>query len=233
MSVKLRVFQEEMRRLIFPGAGRPEKSVLWGKDLPDRLGVYKNNTAANWVGTLDSDFPLTRGQFEAGEWERLGARFFLKHPASHWELNASLAPFTNFFSREKVKPYVKELADYEWHDLKIFIDRATVKKGLGVTNPTAVVRVYQHQIFFWVEAKTPKTKPPRQKPEVLVFFRDSQNTSHIMEADPLMILLLEHFKKPRARLEDLEPLRRKMLPQNQVPLEAALESLKEKELILV
>jgi len=29
---------------------------------------------------------------------------------------------------------VKELADYEWHDLKIFIDRAMVKRGAGTTN---------------------------------------------------------------------------------------------------
>src|SRR5439155_18238089 len=116
--------------------------------------------------------------------------------------------------------YVKELADYEWHDLKVFIDRSTTRKGSGFTNPTAVIRAYQHQIFFWVEAGAPPPKAPKQKPEVLVFYRDSKNTCHIQEADPLMILMMEHFRKPDARLEDLESIRRKMLPASQVSLKA-------------
>ena len=62
-----------------------------------------------------------------------------------------------------------------------------MRKRLGVTNPTALARVYRHQIFFWVEAGAPKGDPPSQKPEVLLFYRDSKNTSHIMEADPLML----------------------------------------------
>src|SRR5262249_54198597 len=129
-------------------------------------------------------------------------------------------------------PYVAELADYEWNDLKTFIDRSEVRKGMGVTNPTVVVRAYQHQIFYWADAGAPREKPPLQKPEVLLFYRDSKNTCHIQEADPLMILMLEHFKKPDAKADELEPVRRKMLPTNQVSLQTVLNTLQASELIL-
>ena len=143
-----------------------------------------------------------------------------------------MTPFVRFLKTQKVPSYVKELADYEWNDLKVFIDRANVKKGSDVTNPTAVLRAYQHQIFFWVEARAPLSKPPVQKPEVLVFYRDHRNTCHIRDADPLMILCMEHFRRPGAKLDDLEPLRRRMLPANQVPLQTVLAALKKDDLIL-
>lgn len=143
-----------------------------------------------------------------------------------------MAPFVKFLQGQPVKPYVKELADYEWSDLQVFIDRATVRPGAGVTNPTVRVWVYQHQLFYWVDAGAPKAKPPLRKPEVLVFYRDSRNTCHIREADPLMLLLLEHFRTPGARLNALEPVRRKLLPGNQVSLEKVCETLVRADLLL-
>jgi hypothetical protein len=47
-----------------------------------------------------------------------------------------------------------------------------------------------------------------------------------------MILMLYHFKKSGARLEDLEPVRRKMLPTNHVPLDVVLSALQKEDLIL-
>ena len=231
--VSLQAYQEELKRLIFFGEKEAAESVLWGAAIPGRLQVYRNNTRTNWTDTLDHDFALTRKQFDAPDWQALRQRFFTKHPPQHWELNASMAPFPKFLEAQRLKKFVKELADYEWQDLKIFIDRAGVHKDLGVTNPTAVVSVYQHQIFYWVEAGAPPDKPPRQKPEALVFYRDSRNTCHIQEADPLMLLFMEHFRKPGAKLDDLEAVRRRLLPTNHIPLDDVLASLKKSELILL
>jgi hypothetical protein len=230
--MNLKSFQEEIRNLVFFREKEPTTSVLWGDRIPDRLGVYRNNTRTNWTDTLEHDFPLTRKQFSALEWETLEKRYFVKHPPPHWELNTSMTPFIGFLKTQKMKLFVKELADYEWHDLKVFIDRSLVRRGLGLTNPTAVLRAYQHQIFFWVGAGAPPTKAPLQKPEVLVFYRDSKNTCHIQEADPLMILMMEHFRKPGARLDDLEPVRRRLLPTNAVVLQRVFESLQKSELLL-
>jgi hypothetical protein len=230
--MNLRTFQEEIKKLVFFREPEPTQSALWGKSTPARLGVYRNNTRSNWTDTLDHDFPLTRKQFSDEEWENLRRRYFIKHPPQHWELNASMAPFVTWLKTQKIKPYVKELADYEWNDLKAFIDRSPVRRGAGGTNPTAVVSVYQHQIFYWVEAKAPQAHPPKQKPEVLVFYRDSRNTCHIQEADPLMLLVMDHFRTAGARLEDLEPVRQRLLPGNNVALTTVIDTLRKTDLIL-
>jgi hypothetical protein len=238
MMVSLRTFQEEIKHLVFFKDPEATRSRLWKDQIPERLNVYRNNTRSNWTDTLDHDFPLTRRQFSETEWDQLRKRYFIKHPPQHWELNASMTPFVQFLKTmrnvgaHRCAPYVKELADYEWNDLKVFIDRAVLKRGSGITNPTAVIRAYQYQIFFWVEAGAPPARPPSQKPEVLVFYRDSRNTCHIQEADPLMILLMDHFKKSGACLQDLEPARRTLLPANQVPLRAVFENLQKSELLL-
>lgn len=227
----LRALQEEIKELVFFRPNEPARSRLWPEAIPERLGVYRNNTRSNWTDTLDHDFPLTRKQFSDDSWDQFRKRYFIRHPPGHWELNASMTPFVRWLKTQRVKPYVKELADYEWNDLKIFIDRAAVQRGSGTTNPTAILRAYQHQIFHWVEAGAPPDQPPAQNPEVLVFYRDHRNTCHIREADPLMILLMEHFRRP-ARLEDLEPVRRRMLPTSLAPLQAAFDTLKKNGLIL-
>jgi hypothetical protein len=249
---QLRAFHEELKNLLFVKERTPATSNLWGGEIPKRLNVYRNNTRTNWMDTLDHDFPLTRKQFSKEEWNGLQRRYFVKHPPSHWELNTSMIPFRKFLESQKVKPYVKELADYEWYDLQVFIDRSIVRRGLGVTpppdqahrashatrsgggvtNPTAVVRVYQHQIFFWALDGAPAGKPPPQKPEVLVFYRDTKNTCHIEEADPLMLLFMEHFRKPKASLVELEPVRQRMLPTNHVPLDSVYQALQKSELLL-
>src|SRR5690348_14105098 len=179
--MNLKTFQEELKELVFFRDPEPQTSPLWKEGVPARLDVYRNNTRSNWTDTLDYDFPLVKNQFSEEEWENLRKRYFIQHPPQHWELNTSMIPFPKFLSAQKVKSYVKELADYEWSDLQVFIDRSVVRRGSGATNPTAVVKVYQHQIFDWVEAGAPREKPPQQKPEVLVFYRDSKNTCHVQE----------------------------------------------------
>lgn len=232
MKSGLRFYQSEMRRLIFPGGPTTTASPLWKSGLPERLRVYRGNAAANWWSALESDFPLTKKQFTDEDWDGLTRRYFAKQPPAHWELNASLSPFVAFLKRAGVQRWVWELADYEWNDLAIFIDRSVVGAGAGTTNPTVRVRVYEHQIFYWVEKEAPRERPPKQKPEVLVFYRDADNTSRITEGDPLMLLILDHFKKPGATLGDLEPVRRRLLHGNAVRLETALANLKERGLVL-
>ncbi|HMU75882.1 MAG TPA: hypothetical protein PKD69_08940, partial [Elusimicrobiota bacterium] len=63
MKNGLRFYQDEMRRLIFPGGKTITASPLWKKGLPERLRVYRGNAASNWWNALESDFPLTKKQF--------------------------------------------------------------------------------------------------------------------------------------------------------------------------
>ncbi len=227
----LKVFQESLKRILVDPT--LTESSLWEGNLPERLEIYRNNIRSNWIDTLSHDFPLTRLQFSDEAWADVETQYFARNPPRHWELNAAVASFPSFLRSLKIKPYVKELADYEWNDLQIFIDRSGVKPATAArTNPTVRLSVYQHQIFYWVDAGAPPEQPPLQKPEVLVFHRDRRNTCHIQEGDPLMLMLIEHFRKPGAALSELEPVRKRILPTNNIPLNVVFEKLKKVDLIL-
>src|SRR5690242_12008782 len=99
--MNLKTFQEEIKDLVFFRPQEPTRSGLWADQIPDRLGVYRNNTRSNWTDTLDHDFPLTRKQFSQEEWEDLRRRYFIKHPPEHWELNTSMTPFVQFIKTER------------------------------------------------------------------------------------------------------------------------------------
>ena len=131
-----------------------------------------------------------------------------------------------------MKSYLVELAEYELTDLKTFIHTAVPVKGTGQTNPTMATRVFQYQIFDWTVEKCPGNLSPAQKPEVLVFHRDTHHDCRVRKADPLELLLLDHFSKPGAHLCDLEKTRAKLLPQNDVPLDRVLKDLSAVDLIL-
>ncbi len=228
----LKTLQEEMKGLVFYPKHERSTSFLWKDGLPKRLDVYRNNTRLNWADALDQDFAMTRRQFTKDEWQELCKKYFVQHPPASWELNTALSPFVKFLSTQNLRTYVKELADYEWHDLQSFIHRAIVKKGTRITNPTAMAQVFKHQIFDWVEKGAPEGKPPEKKPEVLVFFRDSKLACHILEADPLMLLMMDHFRKPGRTLEGLETARQKLLPQNVIPLHRVFKQLLLQEILL-
>jgi len=229
---QLRALQEELNKILSVGS-EVKESHLWKEGLPARLQVYRNTVHGNAYDTLASDYPLTQKQFTEDEWFDVSVEFFKKNPPAFWELNGCVTGFPKFLKKKKVKTFISELAEYEITDLQAFIHTGIVKKGLGQTNPTVLTRVFQHQILQWVINEAPSTNPPPQKPEVLVFYRNAKHEGHIRRADPLLLLLLDHFSIPGACLEAAEPKRAKLLPQNKVPLERVLNELVDKDLILL
>lgn len=196
------------------------------------MDIYRNTVRGNWNDTLSSDYSLTRQQFSKSEWDRLSAAFFMEFPPRAWELNRCVADFPKFLKRAKRKPWIAELADYEWTDIAAFIDASTVAKNLGRTNPSLKIRVYQHQIFNWVKNKARASHPPVRKPEVLLFYRDTQHEGFIRRADPMMLLILDHFSKPNAKLETLKTAQKKLLPYYKIPPNFVFLKLKKWGLIL-
>ena len=172
-------------------------------------------------------------QFSEDDWFDLSQEFFSKNPPQFWELNRCIKSFPKFLKKKKMKPNLIELAEYELIDLETFINIANVKKELGVTNPTLATRLFQYQIYDWVARKASPEKPPQQKPEVLVFYRNTDHDCYVRKADPLMLLILDHFRTPGAHLCDLEPVRAKLLPGNSVDLSLVLDDLVHNDLVLL
>ncbi len=229
---QLRALQEELNRILMVGS-TTTTSPFWKEGLPERLQVYKNTVHGNCYDTLDSDFPLTKKQFTDQVWFNLCQDFFKKAPPSFWELNQCVTTFPPFLRKRKEALLVRELAEFELIDLLVFISTASVKKGWGRTNPTATIRVFQHEIMEWVLKDASPNHPPAQKPEVIVFYRDADHGGHFRKADPLLLLLMDHFSKPNAQLADVESTRKDLLPKNNVPLQDILNDLVENDLILL
>lgn len=218
--------------MLFIG-GSMDSSPLWKDGVPKRLNVYRNTVHGNCYDTLDSDFPLTMKQFPDDEWFDLCEKYFSKYPPAYWELNHCVLTFPKFLKSQKVAPWIVELAEYELTDLTTFIHTAVPAKGAGVTNPTVSARVFHHHIYDWVEQGAPADNPPPAKPEVLIFYRDTDHVCHIRKADPLMLLMIDHFRAPGMVLDQLEPVRAKLLPQNTAPLERVFEELTQTDIILL
>ena len=229
---QLRTLQEELSKILSIGS-QVKESHLWKEGLPQRLQVYRNTVHGNAYDTLDSDYPLTKKQFSEEDWFHLSEEFFKKFPPQFWELNGCIVDFPRFLKMKKQPAFLSELAQYELCDLQAFIHPAVVKKGLGKTNPTLITKVFQHQIFDWVLRSAPADQTPKQLPEVLIFYRDTDHEGYIQIADPLELLLLDHFQKPGAKLDDAEPIRAKLFPKNTVPLKRVLGALINKDLILL
>ncbi|MBV9079913.1 MAG: putative DNA-binding domain-containing protein [Elusimicrobia bacterium] len=228
---QLRALQEELKRLLFVGS-TATSSRFWPEALPERLQVYRNTVHGNAYDTLDFDYPMTMTQYSDDAWFDLSEKFFSKFPPASYELNHCVLQFPKFLKASKAKAYVVELAEYELTDLETFISTEVVRAGATRTNPTVSVRVFQHQILDWVLAGVPSAKPPAQKPEVLVFFRDLHHDCRVRRADPLLLLMVDHFKTPGACLDDLEPIREKLLPTSDVALATVFDNLVNDHLIL-
>jgi hypothetical protein len=229
---QLRDLQEELKTLIPIGASGTT-SKFWGNDLPVRLQVYRNTVHGNCYDTIDADFPLTHDQFCEHDWFDLSRAYFAEHPPRRWELNNCVFGFPKFLKTREIEPCIAELALYELLNLKTFVHSSQVKKGSGLTNPTVAIQVFQYQMYDWVAKQCPSKRLPPKQPEVLVFFRDMEHDCYVRKADPLMLLLLDHFRRPRARLNDLEPARAELLPGNTVPLARVLDDLVANDLILL
>jgi hypothetical protein len=229
---QLRALQEELGKILSVGSEINE-SRFWKEGLPSRLQVYRNTVHGNAYDTLDSDYPLTMKQFSDDAWFDLSVAFFKSHPPAFWELNNCVTAFPAFLKKKKEKTYIAELADFELTDLQTFIHTATVKKGSGLSNPTAATRVYKHGILSWVIDEADPKIVPASQPEVILFYRNSNHEGRMRRADPLMLLLLDHFSNPHARLEEAEAIRANLLPKNTVPLQIVLDDLIESDLILL
>lgn len=229
---QLRALQEELNKLLSVGSD-VKTSRFWKEGLPTRLQVYRNTVHGNAYDTLDADFPLTMKQYSQDDWFDLSVAFFKNHPPSFWELNGCISTFPAFLKKHKVPKHIQELADYELADLQTFIHPATVKKEAGRSNPTINTRVFQHQIFRWATSGADASISPKAQPEVLLFYRNTSHDVYIRPADPLQLLLLDHYARPGAKLSAAEPVRAKLLPKNKVPLQTVLDDLVQNELILL
>ncbi|HET9484615.1 MAG TPA: putative DNA-binding domain-containing protein [Xanthomonadales bacterium] len=171
-----------------------------------RLQVYRELFYNNIEGLLEGNFPVIRRITPDARWHALVRAFFSGH-ASHTPLFTEIGrEFLRFLDERDGAddpPFLAELAHYEWIELALAIDEASIDAiphdpsgdvvaRVPLLSPLARALVYAWPVHRIREDFQPAEAPPQ--PTCLVVVRNRHDDVAFMEVSPLTIHLLEALK---------------------------------------
>jgi hypothetical protein len=213
-----------------------------------RLEIYRGLFIKSMEGLLRGNFPVIHRLLEGPAWEALVREFYAHHPC-HTPLFPEIArEFLRFLEgRGKAeRPFLLELAHYEWVELALAIDETELDAiphdregdlldGVPVANPLAWPLLYR----FPVQRIRPDYQPeaPPEQPTGLLVIRGRDDAVRFMEASPLTLRLVERLNEAPELTGrgQLEALAAELGQSAQGLLEAGagmLEKLRQREAIL-
>ena len=174
-----------------------------------RMNVYRELVYANMESFISSNFPVIRSLYEDTEWEVL-AREFLRDHRCH-------TPLFPEFGREFLRwletrqeqgrddpPFLLELAHYEWAELALTLDEASIDdvdcdadgdllRGVPAVSPLACLLAYR----FPVHRISPEYRPtePSAEPTLLLLVRGRDDTVRFHEINALSAMLIERLQQ--------------------------------------
>ena len=210
----------------------------------ERFQTYRNHISYGILGGISSCFPVIKSLVSDKEWTELLNNFYLKRLTRSPIARQVFGEFSLYLQKYrgpllKKLPYLKELAEYEYLDLKIFFEKDLETPSLlqdlpsnpyeilswkPILNPHIATRLYQ-----WPVHRICKEyyKPSRIKKGRygLIVYRDPDTLkARFVEANTPMIKLVESLGK--------KPSIKKLLTVFSPEVFSALGFLKEKHIIL-
>lgn len=168
--------------------------------LPERrLQVYRELVRNNLATLLGGTFPVLRAALGASAWAALLSRFLREH-RSRTPLFPQLGlEFVTFLSAidDPERPWLAELADYEWAELGLQISDAAAPPqaleedlldGIPALSPLAWPLAYRWPVHRIGPDVQPQ-QPPAQ-PTLLLLRRDDAGRVHFSQLSPLLYRLL-------------------------------------------
>jgi hypothetical protein len=174
-----------------------------------RLGVYRELVHANMESFISANFPLIRSLYEDAPWENLTRDFLREHrcrTALFPEFGREFLRYlqTRQEQRRDDPPFLLELAHYEWAELALSLDEASIERvrhdpdgdpltGVPVVSPLACVFVYR----FPVHRIAPEFRPGQAPadPTLLLLVRGRDDTVRFHEINALGALLIERLRQ--------------------------------------
>ena len=179
-----------------------------------RMAIYRDLVYSNMESFVSSNFPVIRSLYDDDEWSVL-AHDFLREHRCHTPLFPEFArEFLRFLEarlqagrddpRGLYKPFLLELAHYEWAELALSLDEHDIAdvahdaagdpvRGTPVVSPLACVLGYRYP----VHAIRPDFQPleaPAQ-PTVLLLVRGRDDDVRFHEINALGALLIERLRE--------------------------------------
>ena len=179
-----------------------------------RMAIYRDLVYSNMESFISSNFPVIRSLYDDDDWSALAHEFFREHRC-HTPLFPEFArEFLRFLEergqsaredpRGLYKPFLLELAHYEWAELALSLDEneiadvphvagADPATGVPVVSPLACVLGYR----FPVHAIRPDFQPGESPdaPTVLLLVRGRDDQVRFHEINALGALLIERLRE--------------------------------------
>ena len=217
-----------------------------------RLDIYRSLFFNNIVGFISSGFPVLRKFYNEEAWRQLIRQFYSRHK-SHSPYFAEISKeFVKFLTDEyqlsdNDPPFIAELAHYEWAELALSIDKASIdwnnieKSKDFLNHPIVVSPLAWRFSYHWpVHQLSPDYRPetPLEEPIYLILCRNSNDKINFIEINPVTEYLLQTLEEnPDKKGSDniKASIQAIQLPDNNTTMQGALqtlESLFDQEVIL-
>jgi len=178
-----------------------------------RVAVYRELFYNNVESLLANNFPVIRRITPDARWHALARGFYSEHP-SHTPLFTEIGREFHRYLQARAErgepdpPFLPELAHYEFVELALTLDEASIDdephdpqgdvvSGVPVVSPLAWPLVYAFDVQRIREDYLPEA-PPAQ-PTVLVVVRNRNDDVAFMAITPLTYRLIELLKENPAR----------------------------------
>ncbi len=169
------------------------------------MEIYRRLFFSNVCQLLSRTFPVLHKILGKSEWETLVRDYFARHEA-HTPLFLEMPrEFLGYLEKERGevdgdRPFMYELAHYEWVELALSIDEA--EPGLDGIDPRGDLLegrpevsplAWSLQYRFPVHTISPENQPsePSETPTHLVVCRDQEGRVSFLEVNPVTARLLE------------------------------------------
>ena len=174
-----------------------------------RMGVYRELVYANMESFISSNFPVIRSLYDDAEWEAF-ARDFLREHRCHTPLFPEFGrEFLRYLETRQEQgrddpPFLLELAHYEWAELALSLDEASIDSvrcdpdgdpltGVPAVSPLACVLAYRFPVHCIRPDFRPSAAPA--EPTLLLLVRGRDDTVRFHELDALSAMLFERLQQ--------------------------------------
>lgn len=165
-----------------------------------RLAIYRNLVFNNLDGLLAGTFPVIRRTLGDDAWRELLRRFLATHRSETPLFTRLGLEFMAFLARTEypARPWLAELADYEWTELGLQLAEASVLPqdaqadlldACPRLSPLAWPRAYRWPVQQIGPGFQPQYAPAQ--PTLLLLRRDDSGRVHFSQLSPLLYRLLE------------------------------------------
>ncbi|VAW48439.1 FIG005107: hypothetical protein [hydrothermal vent metagenome] len=172
-----------------------------------RMAIYRDLFINSIAGLLSGSFPVIRSLYNDKDWQQLVRAYYKKehNKTPHFpEIPREFVAFLKDHQQiDPRKPFLYELAHYEWLELhlekhSIEIEKYTDENAAGhllhevpVVSPLVRLHTYQHPVH---QIKT-SFQPQEQleQPLFMAVWRDTEYQVHFTAMNPFSALLLENL----------------------------------------